>query len=275
MNLRKLIWTGVLLTPLVGCGPSAGETSSASTEAAPKEVASQPTTEGEKTPASVPTPVVKSPEANHPAIPGAGAPAAKVAQTPSTPTEPFRYPSDVGGKQVARALAPGLPSAPVLPPTSTPRPRSSSLDRGELPLPKASTELPRTPMVTSGKPIARPTPPPERVPLDLGQGAAINPASIPLTERPKLKAPSPPAPGAADLPPLARPMTERASLEDPTAEFTAVRVIRTPLPLPEVAGWFIRFTIPDPFELVEQLKGKTGTDAELGVTPAVVPPLKK
>ncbi|HVK10576.1 MAG TPA: hypothetical protein VM597_17550, partial [Gemmataceae bacterium] len=76
---------------------------------------------------------------------------------------------------------------------------------------------------------------------------------------------------SADLPPLAHQLPDRASLDDPTAEIAAARAVFTALPLPAPAAWFARFGIPDPFELIEQMKGKTVVEKELGTTPVIVP----
>jgi hypothetical protein len=93
-----------------------------------------------------------------------------------------------------------------------------------------------------------------------------------MADRPPLRRPPSVAAGPVDLPPLARPVPDRASLDDPTAELSAARVVFTALPLPAVAGWFARFGIPDPFELADHLRGKTGLDRELGTAPVAVPP---
>lgn len=185
---------------------------------------------------------------------------------------PFRYPDDAGGKAVAAALAPSVPPETRPAEPAKPKPRTSGLDRGEVPLPRVSVAVPKAPPPKAKPP--KPTPPPERVPADLGRAAANEPAGVRLTERPLVKADSPPSPTAADVPPLARQLSDRASLDDPTAEIAAARVVYTPLPVPFTPGWFVRFTIPDPFELAEQMKAKTGASGELGTKPVDVPPAR-
>jgi hypothetical protein len=179
-------------------------------------------------------------------------------------------PDDAGGKAVAAVLAPSVPADVPVASTTKPRTRTPELDRGEAPLPKVSVVLAKAPP-PRGKP-PRPSPPPERVPADLGQAAAASPAAVQLPDRPLVKAPSPPSPSAADVSPLARQLPDRASLDDPTAEIASARVVFTRLPVPFTPGWFVRFTIPDPFELAEQMKAKTGAVGELGTRPVVVPP---
>jgi hypothetical protein len=151
-----------------------------------------------------------------------------------------------------------------------PRSRTPDLDRGEVPLPKVVASVPRLPSPAAHSP--RPTPPPERVPADLGTAVRANPAQVKMADRPPVRRPPPADPGPADLPPLARPVPDRASLDDPTAELSAARVVFTALPLPAITGWFVRFGIPDPFELAGHLRGKTGFNRELGTAPVTVPP---
>jgi hypothetical protein len=183
--------------------------------------------------------------------------------------EPFAYPTDAAGKKVAAALAPDVPPTPVLPTTAKPQERSSEIDRGELPAPKVTVALPSPPL-PKARP-AKPTPPAERVPHDLGNAAAENPAGAKLTERPRVRAASADA-GPAELPRLASAVPDRAPLDDPTTEIAAARAVLTALPLPGVVGWFVRFGVPDPFELAGHLKGKTGAAGELGAAPVNVPP---
>ena len=64
------------------------------------------------------------------------------------------------------------------------------------------------------------------------------------------------------------------SLHDPTADITTARIIFTQLLAPVVINSFARFGIPDPFEFAEHLRSKTGSSAELGTKPEVVPPAR-
>ncbi len=190
---------------------------------------------------------------------------------PQPPAEPFRFPADAGGKKVAATLAPAAPPAPPLPGGGGPRPRTSALDRGEVPQPPVTAVVPPLPPPQAKPP--RPTPPPERVPADLGQLAAEDPAKVRLPERPRARAQAANL-DPADLPPLARQLPDRAPTDDPTAEITAARAVLTVLPLPAPTGWFARFVIPDPFEFAAQMSGKTAADRELGTKPVTVPPAK-
>jgi hypothetical protein len=110
----------------------------------------------------------------------------------------------------------------------------------------------------------KPSPPAERNPP---QDAGVSLPEGRASERPRAKVPPPPNPQAADVPMQAWKQNDRASLDDPTADLSAVRVIDTPLPVSRGVLPFLRLSIPDPFELVEQMKGKLGRDTELGTGP--------
>lgn len=187
----------------------------------------------------------------------------KPTPTPKPADPPVTLPSDTGGKAVAKALVVPPPLPPEAPAVKAPKPYSSVLDRGELPLPT----VPPRPLASSGVPTttaAKPSPP--------AQGPLLSgfPGTLPegkQSDRPLLKAPAPTNPRATDVPVMAWPRQERASLDDPTADLSAVRVIETPLPIPVIQLPFLRAFIPNPFEFAEQLKGKLGKDTELGTTP--------
>ncbi len=188
------------------------------------------------------------------------------AQTPTQPTQPAKpadvptsLPSDTGGKAVAKAMfvPPPLPAEP--PAVTRRKAYSSALDRGELPLPPV-TMKPFGPTEPKGS-TAKPTPPAER---HLPDSAVATLPEGRAADRPLAKAPAPPNAGAADVPQNAWRQNERASLDDPTTDLSAGRVIETPLPTAMVQLPFLRMTIPNPFEFGEQLKGKLGKDVELG-----------
>ncbi len=185
---------------------------------------------------------------------------------PTTPTKPadplVSLPSDTGGKAVAKAMfvPPPLPAEP--PAVTKPKAYSSALDRGELPLPPV-TMKPFGPTEPKGN-SAKPSPPAERHLPD--PAVTTLPEGRPA-DRPLAKAPAPPNAGAADVPQNGWRQNDRASLDDPTTDLSAGRVIETPLPTTMVQLPFLRMSIPNPFELSEQLKGKLGKDVELGAGP--------
>lgn len=250
MRIQRGLMFGVVFA--LGCSPSA-----------PQPVAKS---------GGVPVPVLNSPVLNNPEPIVEPAPQA-AKPVPPTP-EPFRIPTDTGGKAVAKVLTPTAPAALPLPNRVTPKSRTSDIERGDLPLPKVVIALIPLPLPKAKGTL--PSPPPERIPTDLGQQVAINPNTMTMTERlparPLQTAITPPA--TADLPLIARQLPDRASLHDPTADIATARIIFTQLLAPVVVNSFARFGIPDPFEFAEHLRSKTGSSAELGTKPEVVPPAR-
>jgi len=195
---------------------------------------------------------------------------------PNQPTvPPLPYPTDLGGQAVSNALAP-VPStpAPLFMPQVSPKPRVSGVERGELPLPKVAPKI--VPLPSGKASNSKPSPPAERVNPDLGEGVMIDPRQYKLTTSPVQFRPVPQAPklGADDLPVLSRRVDDRASLEDPTSELSTTRIVNTPVPKPMIQVGFLKLTIPDPFELLEQLRGSLGTTQEFAEKPVIVAPSK-
>jgi hypothetical protein len=221
---------------------------------------------GRSEPKPVAVPVIAAIEPAKPAVAAAGP---EEAPPPRPTPEPYRPPTDAAGRVVTAALAPAVPPSPPLS-GAAPRPRTSAFDRGELPLPPVVATVPTLPPPPARPP--RPSPPPEQVPADLGRLASDDPARVRMPQRPLAKSQAPSM--LADLPPLARPLPDRAPLEDPTVEIVAARTVFTALPLPAPAAWFARFGVPDPFEFIEQMKGKTAVEKELGTAPVPVPPAR-
>lgn len=189
-----------------------------------------------------------------------------------TGTTPFQLPDDDGGKKVAAVLLPTMPPIPDVSGTAGPKPRSSAVERGDVPWPAVVATVPTLPQPKATG--AKPTPPPERVPAELGQSVALDPGQVRLPDPPRIRGTPAPPLSAVDVPILATPLPSRASVNDPTAELSAARVVMTQMPLPFSPGWFVRFGIPDPFEIAAQVRGKTGAPGELGTAPVIVSPAK-
>lgn len=190
------------------------------------------------------------------------------------PVEPaVKLPDDLGGKAVQKTLMPSIALPDDVTGPKVPRPRSTSIDRGELSTAPSAIALPALPN-PKVKP-AKPSLPPERVPADLGRAAAENLSAIKFPEKALVRATGPTISGAADVPQLARQLVERASVEDPTAEISALKLIETIFPYPVGPLPFLKLSIPDPFEFAEHLKGKLPRETEFGIAPSVVPPEKK
>lgn len=216
------------------------------------------------------TPPPAPPEAAQPALVVLDQPDSAPVAKPADP--PFTLPGDTGGKAVGRVIhsTPALPADPV---TTAPKLRKYEPDPSDLSQPNVVVKRPSSPAPSSKPPP--PAPPPERPPADLGSAAALNPGDVKLPDRPRVKADGPSNPKAVDVPMTGWRQSDRVSLDDPTADPTAARLTFTPFPLPVGGFPHLPLRIPDPFEFKEQLKGKTGRDAEFATTPVVVNPERK
>lgn len=203
-------------------------------------------------------------------------PAQPVAAEQPKPPEPpreFEYPADLGGKAVAGAVT---PKAPPPPPSEAragagPKPRrvpARVIDPD--PIAKAVTALP--PILPTQSGAVRPTDPAERVPVDLGVLANAVPArtTFPVTAGVTERARDVNLPPA--MPVLGRPLNDRVSLDDPTAELAHAAVTAPVVKAQLNPAGFLKVSLPDPFELGEQVRPRVPPSAEPGLTPVAVNP---
>ena len=73
---------------------------------------------------------------------------------------------------------------------------------------------------------------------------------------------------------LARQVPDRASLEDPTTEPGNAAIVLRPVSVPLMQSGFLRITLPDPFELADQVKPKVAPAAEPSAMPVIVNPAR-
>lgn len=225
------------------------------------------------TKASDPVKPASKPEV--PAVPKAETPVVVVQPKKDEPPPPppsFPFPKDEAGKLlpgVVRPAMPAMPAAERLGTAPKPRPASKALSEPDT-LPKLVYS---SPALNVPRPAAAaPTAPPERVPFDLGYGAAAVPAKPALPEAPGIAVKARDVNLPPDLAPLGRLVPDRASLDDPTAEpGNAVVATKSPFPALGIAA-FIRVAIPDPFELGDQVKGKLPPATEPSPAPVPVNP---
>lgn len=186
----------------------------------------------------------------------------------------FEYPADQAGRLLARAVA---PEAPAVPPLEWP---GIGPVRRVPPAPVLSPEpppgLPARPVLPPVLPVSRgsvrPLPPPERVPWDLGWGAAAVPARPTFPVAPGITTRAPDVSRPPPLPPLGRPFAERVSLDDPTAELGHTAITSLPVRVAVEPAGFLKPTLADPFELAEQVQPHVPPAAEPGLALVVVPP---
>ena len=75
-----------------------------------------------------------------------------------------------------------------------------------------------------------------------------------------------------DLPPLARQLPDRASLDDPTADAGNAAVVARSVAVMLAVAPFVRVSLPDPFELAEQVRPVVPPPAEPGLQPVPADP---
>lgn len=192
--------------------------------------------------------------------------------TPKTATTEFAFPPDLAGRVLPRAVAPAAPAEPAvvrLGQTPCPRTPPAALLAPEPPLRVSYSPRPVLPKKSAG---FRPVPPAERVPATLGVGAEAVPQKPALPDAPGLNIPAPNVNTPPPLPMLARPLPDRASLDDPTTEHGNA-VIANRSEVPELGtAWFLKVGLPDPFELAGQVAPKVPPAAEPALTPVPVNP---
>lgn len=211
--------------------------------------------------------VVDAPAPKPETQPVAAQPAPPVAEPPT-----FKFAPDLTGRAVSKAVAPG---APLKPQTerfgAEPKPRAvpaKYLDPD--PTARAVHALP--PVLPARPAPVKPVAPAERVPLTLGAGADALPVALVLpvapvvTERARDVNVPPPAPV------LARQNTERVPFDDPTSEVGNAVVVANAVPVPLGVSGFLKITVPDPFELAEQVKPSVPPAAEPSPKPVEVNP---
>ncbi|HEV2946771.1 MAG TPA: hypothetical protein VGX70_05310 [Gemmataceae bacterium] len=172
------------------------------------------------------------------------------AAVPSKSASEFPFPADKGGQLLADRLRPAnqIPPLPEEKATASKRlAGSAKLENPEVPLPKILTlHLPSLPL-TKTKQI-RPTlvegePPLSRERLDLP-----GPGPVKLAAGPKVAWPSPDINQPMPLPILARLVTDRASLDDPSGDASQAAALAAKVPDRTTPAPFLKLTIPDPFE---------------------------
>ncbi|HJZ54412.1 MAG TPA: hypothetical protein VKE74_05615 [Gemmataceae bacterium] len=214
-----------------------------------------------------------------PALENSGEPASSGVVTPqpeagkpAAPPPVFAYPTDLAGQALPRVVT---PAAPPMPPTErfglAPKgrtPPARLLD----PEPVVKTAYTPTPLMLPRAIGLKPVAPAERVPIDLGTGADAVPGKPALPEAPGVNQKAPDVNQPPALPPLGRPVPDRAALDDPTAETGNAAIVgRSVAPAPAPAG-FVKLGLPDPFELGDQVRPRVPPAAEPGVAPIPVNP---
>jgi hypothetical protein len=192
---------------------------------------------------------------------------------PQPPAPTFPFPADRAGRGLARVVAPDV-SRPLAVERFGALPKQRAVPAKVLD-PDATVRAHYVPPVLASKsaaPKPAPAPPAEKVPIDLGAGAGgvpakpILPVAAVVTERARDVNLPPPAPV------LGRPVVDRVSLDDPTNELGNAEVVAGVVKAPLAPSAFQKVTIPDPFELAEQIKPKVPPAAEPAPAPVPINP---
>lgn len=185
----------------------------------------------------------------------------------------FEYPSDLGGKTVVHAVS---PEPPALSPAErfgvSPRSRSvpAKILNPEL-TPKTHYVPPHIESVSFSSQTV--VPPREPIPTDFGRSTdSFLPArpTLPIAAAMSERARDATAPPA--MPTLGRRANERVSLEDPTSDVANAAIVAPPVNVPLTSAAFLKVTLPDPFELGEQIKPVVPPAAEPAAVPVIVDP---
>jgi hypothetical protein len=199
------------------------------------------------------------------------APQKKEAPRPeaTTTTTEFRFADDAEGRALAELLTPATVAK-----SPDAEKRSKPLERT---LPEYVADPSRMATLNSLPPARLLNPPtgpvlprtlPDRPPHDLGGLLLPSPGPIRLPDGALTRVEgsgelSRPAP----LPVLGKPVPDRASLEDPTVDFTAKTVILETIPLRSEPDVNSKINLPDPFELRETIRFR----GEVKETPESMP----
>jgi hypothetical protein len=186
----------------------------------------------------------------------------------------FKFTDDEAGKIFSKILVPTSPP-PLSPlaskgqserilPAGIAEPRPASLPSSLVPV-----RIPLPPRVD-----ARPSPLPERVPVDFTGLQPDRPEHIKLPVGGLTRLPTPDVKQPVTVPILGRPVPDRASLDDPTAEFTASSVFNKNLPLRTTTAPFVKTNLPDPFENSEAAKVKIAPKEDPATSLGNPPPPK-
>lgn len=209
--------------------------------------------------------------------PGAPAPAPEARPPAPKPPEPpptFEFPPDLTGQALSKAIAPAPPAK--LPGErfgTEPRPRATPAKYLE-PDPLAKTAHALPPVAPAKLPALKPVAPAEKVPVALGAGAGELPAKIVLPVAPVVTARAPDVNVPPPAPLLGRQNTERVPFDDPTSEVGNAVIVANSVPVPLGASGFLKVTVPDPFELAEQVKPSVPPAAEPSAKPVEVNPAR-
>ncbi len=169
------------------------------------------------------------------------------AQSEEPDTTPFAFSDDAGGRLLAKVLPPKDVEAAPRTPSHSPRRRiEMPIDPPSLPLPSRTVNLPRS-LASDQRLAFRPRLVTEES-LDLPTDAPRLPPAPPLPDNGRIRVPSPDVNRPIPLPILARPVADRASLDDPTLAASNAAALAAPIPPRSHKAPFLKQSLPDPYD---------------------------
>jgi hypothetical protein len=175
-------------------------------------------------------------------------PGSLLARDAKEDAEGFHFPDDRGGQILSKLLPPSEKAVPLAE-REAPAPRRHpppGLEKPLVPLPPVPADMPRLP---AGKPPAlRPRPLPEDLPLAGHLADPTPPQAQTLHAADRVRIPSVDVHQPISLPILAQPASNRAPLDDATAEASRNAALATSPPARSAPAPFVKIDLPDPFE---------------------------
>ena len=160
----------------------------------------------------------------------------------------FTFPEDAGGELLAKVLPPKEPQVPR-PNRVEPRGVTSASQRMKppsLPLPPSHASLPRLPASAPSAPLH------PRLILDETLGgipdALVLPQIPSFPDFGRIRVPSPDVHEPLALPIVGQPVSDRASLDDPTDDASTAAALSAPIPARTTKAPFLKLTLPDPYD---------------------------
>jgi hypothetical protein len=161
---------------------------------------------------------------------------------------PFAFPDDAGGVLLTKVLTPKETEA-ARPDRTHPLRRSSSTARMKpptLPLPPSHAAMPHPPLLVKSAPL-RP-----RLAIDETLSGLPDTPALPqppsLPERGRVRVSSVDVNQPIPLPIRTRPISDRASLDDPTVEASSAAALAASIPRRITKAPFLKLTLPDPYD---------------------------
>jgi hypothetical protein len=180
---------------------------------------------------------------------------ASASDTETKKDEGFRFPGDQGGQLLSKLLA---PSAPPPDDRSKKQPTAGpgAIEHPRLPPPQIVANMPRIPDEPSSRKL-QPGSVPEEFPLSDYHGTPRPPHGQFLPAGELIRLATIDVNLAIPLPVLARPVANRASLDDPSLDTSKEAALSATMPARTQPAPYFRADLPNPFEFREAIQSKT------------------